>query len=293
VGIENVDWGVALAHYHADRLEEAYEAALDIGAGLLGRYLTWFRTIEAEALTRRRSELRRITEFAELEVIPDEIGGGERLVADAALRAFQDVGSRFGYSHESQIRLTVLAQESDAPWLYGRFGYCIAKNDLYKICVPLSLLGRPQELYDTLRHEYAHVVVGMLTKDRAPRWVDEMVAMLAEGGVRRDRARLFATGEWSWLSREELEAELLELEDSEGRFMAYLQAGLVGMYLASRFGEGKVGEFLRAFGSGGHWIELWRRVRGSSLDEIAIRAAFGLKPGELFESAFQWTRAGR
>ncbi len=290
---DHIDWQVALAHYDAERLEDAYDKALEIGMGGHTQYLTWYRTIEAEALTAQRSQTRPIWTSIDFEWIPEELEERVEAVAQSAIAAFQNVGTRFGYTHESKVRLAVLASETDAPWLYGRFGYCTAKEGFYKICIPQKLVFDPVELRKTLQHEYAHVVVGTLSQRKAPRWLEEAVAMQAEGGVGKSQARLFATGEEDWLPPLELEMDLRDLEDSRDKWLGYLQAGLIGGYMAHLRGEAAIGSLLKAFAGNRNWAEFWSRLRGLSREDLPIRKVYGQSLERLFENAFQWVRAGR
>lgn len=290
---DHIDWQIALAHYDAERLEEAYETALDIGMGSVGHYLTWFRTIEAEFLTSRRSSTKQIQPFFELEAVSDEIEDQEQSIASIALTAFQEVGARFRYGHDSKVRLTVLAEETDAPWLYGRFGYCIAKAGFYKICVPRHLIGNRLELSKTLMHEYAHVVVGTLSQNRASRWIEEAVAMLAEGGIEKEKSRPFATGRIGWRTPDELEADLRELDETRDKYEAYIQAGLVGSYISKHFGDESISKMLRGFYAPSYWQELLARLRGQFSDQSAVERTFKMSVQELFHRAHEWVRAAR
>ena len=291
--VDHVDWQVAISHYDAERLEEAYDTALDIGMGSVGHYLTWFRTIEAEYLTSQRSEVKKIQSFLDLETIPDEVSGLEDWIATVAMEAFHSVATRFGYQHESKVRLAVLGEETDAPWLHGRYGYCIAKTDFYKICVPRHLVGNRPEMSRTLQHEYAHVVVGSLTQNRAPNWIEEAVAMLAEGGVGKDQARLFANGEIEWRNPGELEADIRELGDSRDKWEAYLQAGLIGMFLSRTFGDDSIAKMLRGFSAPSYWGELWARLRGQYSDQTTVERTYNMSLEELFHRSHEWVRSGR
>ena len=290
---DHVDWQIAIAHYDSERLQEAYETALDIGMGSIGHYLTWFRTIEAEYLTTQRSEVKNVQTFLDLETIPEEISGQEDWIATVAMEAFHSVATRFGYRHESKVRVTVLGEETDAPWLHGRYGYCIAKVGFYKICVPRHLVGNRTELSRTLQHEYAHVVVGTLTQNRAPSWIEEAVAMLAEGDLTKDQLRPFATGEIEWRNPDELEADIRELGDSRDKWEAYLQAGIIGMFLSRNFGDDSVAKMLRGFSAPSYWRELLSRIQGKYSDQSAIERTYRMSVDELFHRTREWVRAGR
>jgi hypothetical protein len=290
---DHIDWQVALAHYDAERLDDAYEKALDLGMGGHTQYLTWYRTIEAEALTAQRSSVQSIWTNLDLEWIEEEMEGRAPSLAETAISAFDDIGHRFGYGHESKVKLTVLAAETDAPWLFGRFGYCTAKAGFYKICIPANLIHQADELRRTLQHEYAHVVAGTLSNRKCPRWLEEALAMQAEGGVSRNHARLFASGEEEWLRPIDLEADLRDLDNSRDKWLAYLQSGLVGGYMATLKGEASFGRLLRSFGASGYWQEFWARLRGLAAEDLPVRREFGISLEVLFERAFQWVRAGR
>lgn len=293
VGIDHVDWKVAIAHYDAERLSDAYETALDVGVGSGGHYVTWFRTIEAEYLSSERAAVQLLRQDLELEFVEEELENRFEEVRETVLSAIEEIGARFEYGHESPVRVSVLAQATDAPWLFGRYGYCILKDPYYKICVPNRLIFDRNQLFDTLRHEYAHVVVGTLSDARAPRWLDEAIAMVAEGGVSSSARRRFAVEGEEWLTHEELEADLRDLDDSEEKWLAYMQAGLVGEFLAERYGEKSLGEMLRGFSDHSYWKELWMRIRGTTSEEEAIDQVYRLSLDALFEQAHDWVRAGR
>lgn len=293
VGLDHIDWRVAIQHYDAERLEEAYETALEVGVGQGAHYVSWFRIIEAEFRTREHAEVKQLRQNLELEFVPEEAGDRLAEAERICLAAVDDIGGRFDFGHESPTRLTVLAAETDAPWLYGRYGVCILKDPYYKICVPHRLLFDEGQLYDTIRHEYAHVVVGTLSEGRAPRWLDEAVAMIAEGGIPARERRRFARGEEEWLGHEDLEADLRDLEDSEDKYLAYMQAGLVGEYLVATYGEKSLGEMLRGFSDHSYWKELWMRIRGTSSEKEAIDQVYRLNLETLFERAHAWVVAAR
>lgn len=290
VGLDHIDWRVALQHYEAERLEEAYDTAVEIGVGHGARYVTWFRTIEAEFRTSEQASVLPLRENLELEVVEAEALDFLADLQTTALSAVEDLGRRFAYGHESPTRISVLAAETDAPWLFGRYGYCTLKEPYYKICVPYRLLSNENALYDTLRHEYAHVIVGTLSEGRAPRWLDEAMAMVAEGGIPSSERRRFARGEEEWLTHEELEADLRDLEDSREKYLAYMQAGLVGEYLVAAFGEPSLGDMLRGFSDHSYWKELWLRIRGTSSEEEAIDQVYNLTLEELFARAESWVK---
>src|ERR1044071_7483207 len=95
--IDHVDWKLAIDLYHAEKLTEAYDTALDSGMGASAQYLDWFRTIEAEYQTATRSTITLIRSVDhsgvsqdiqfELEQIPEEVAHHLRSLQETIVRA--------------------------------------------------------------------------------------------------------------------------------------------------------------------------------------------------------------
>ena len=290
---DQIYWKLAIDLYHAEKLEEAYDQAVETGMGAAAQYLHWFRIIEAEYVTAIRSNVTSIRNNAELEWIDDESGDFVEEIKAIALEAFDGVGAKLDFDHSSMVRLTVLAAETDAPWLDGRFGYCIQKKPFYKICIPIAIVNQRDVMLETLRHEYAHVVVGTIADRRAPRWLNEAVAQTISGEANAGLAAPFVQGAAKWQSPSSLEAAFNEPQSSQERRLAYAQSALIGAYLSNRFGEKSLGDMLRGFSDNSILQELWMRVRGVHSEEEAIEQVYELSTKELFKQAFEWMRAGR
>lgn len=285
---DRADWQAPIALYDEDRMIEAYTAAADAGVGLAARYLPWYRMIEAEFLTRERAAITEVTSWLTVEAIPEEVGESLEPLIEVAKREFDGVATRLDYAHESNVRLAIMAIESDAPWTVGRFGFCVKKSPYFKICIPSFLLGNDEELARTLRHEYAHVVTGTLSNGRVPRWLDEAIAMVAEGAVAPQPRAAFRSGKRKWLDPSSL-AVAFRRDGEEARvWWAYQQAGLIGEYLAQTYGERTLGALLRAFANNSVWTELMLVLRGKPPVAEALDEAYHLSVEELFEGALNW-----
>jgi hypothetical protein len=289
---DRADWQTPIALYDADRMVEAYAATTEIGLGLAGRYLPWYRMIEAEFLTRERAEVVKATNWLTVEAIPEEVGDSLEPLIETAKAEFDYVAARFDYTHESDVRLAIMAIESDAPWTAGRFGFCVKKHPYFKICIPNSLLSNEVELGRTLRHEYAHVVSGTLSHGLVPRWLDEAIAVVVEGGVGREPRRSFVLGKRRWLSPTDLAAAFRQ-EGEADVWYAYQQAGLIGEYLAQTYGERTLGDLMRAFANNSLWTELMLVLKGKPPVAEALDEAYHVSVEGLFAQALEWLRGKR
>ncbi|MEX2244159.1 MAG: hypothetical protein WD716_09980 [Fimbriimonadaceae bacterium] len=289
---ESGAWKVVYDHYYQDRLKEAYHAAADLGAGTAAHGLVGFRMIEGEYITRQAGELHQATPWLSIETIEEESPEPIQSVASRVLRACDTVAERFGFEHGPPVMVSVLAKESNVPWMPGRFGYCIDKFPYDKICIPNSSLHDADDLQHVIAHEYAHVVTLNLSEGRCPLWLDEAVAMVAGGGASRGAWRAFASGREEWLPAHELNASYLrDREDSRERdvvWRAYLQSAVIGAYLASLKGERALGDLMRAFSNNTLLQDLMMRVRGNAPTDEALGEVYGLGTRALFEKSYSW-----
>jgi stage II sporulation protein D len=105
---------------------------------------------------------------------------------------------------------------------------------------PLAVLRRRGVLDETLRHEYAHVVIESLGRDKMPRWLAEGLAIHVAG----EGARLARFAPTTKLSRDELERRLARPSSAVEMRMLYAAAAA------------EVQAVIRAEGEAG----AWRRV---------------------------------
>lgn len=289
-----VAWKVADEAYLWDRVEEAFDEIEDSGIGERSVSLSYFRMIEAEAITRRASDVHPVTEWLELELIPDELGMDLDAVSlgTEVLASCTEVGRRLGYDFAAKTRVAFLAAEADAPWATAPYGYCVDKHPYEKICLPHHLLGRPKERWYAVAHEYAHVVSINLSQGHAPNWLGEAVSVLSERQFDPRAERLFAEGRWPWREPEKLEGMFdVTHGDPDIVWRAYQQAGLIGRYLAETIGEKGLGDLLRAIGSERLVTQLIGRLLGRTRTDHALRRSCGFGERELFARTLGWIRA--
>jgi hypothetical protein len=288
-------WAAALEHYHCDRLEDAYREAQAHGVGEAGSLLRWYRIIEAEAITRRTSEVYEVTPWLTFEYVPAEVRELREHLCEIALDACDQVADRLGWQHGDTTRITILAGETEAPWTANPYGYCVSKEGFEKICLPSYLVDEPEEFAQAVAHEYAHVISTALADGYAPRWLEEAVSVLLERRFEREAWEDFVSGEAPWHDPHDLELILEgrsdETEDGEDEvWLAYQQSGWLGLYLVSLGDERKLGTLLRDVANEGLLRNLALALKGKERVDGALQTVYGRDSHRLFREAFTWMK---
>ncbi len=268
-------WEAAFEHYYHDRLTEAFEEVRDHGVGEGGDLLRWYRVIEAEAITRRKSRHVSITPWLSIEFVPHELMGYEDILGERTLDACDEVAIRLGWTHSLPTRLSILAEETDAPWATNPYGYCVSKEPFEKICLPNYLIDDPSEFRQAVAHEYAHVISTNIAGEYAPRWVEEAISVLVERRFDQETWSNFCEDKNTWVGPAELEATLINRCNDEAKkdeiWMAYQQAGWIGRYLANLQGDRRLGDFLREIADESPGSNLKRAFKGQDRTDAALK----------------------
>lgn len=288
-------WAAALEHYHCDRLEDALREAQTHGLGEAGSLLRWYRIIEAETMTRRRSEVIEVTPWLSFEYVDAEVMDLRETLCDLALDACNQVATRLGWEHSEKTRITILAEETDAPWAANPYGYCVSKEGFEKICLPAYLIDESEEFAQAVAHEYAHVISTALADGYAPRWLEEAVSVLLERRFEREAWEDFVSGEATWHDPHDLELVLEgrndETEEGDDEvWLAYQQAGWIGLYLTSLGDERRLGTLLREAANESIFRNLALALRGKERVDGALQTVYGLDSQRLFREAFAWMK---
>jgi len=285
-------WEAAFEHYYQDRMDAAFFEIEDHGVGEGAELLRWYRVIEAEAVTRQKSETIEVTSWLSLEFVPEQLMGLESEMAQRTLESCDEVAKRIGWTHSVKTLLSILAEETDAPWAANPYGYCVSKEPYEKICLPNYLVDDPVEFCQAVAHEYAHVISTDVADEYAPRWVEEAVSVLVERRFDRGTWSTFCNNPGTWLAERDLEAVLTDRTDEEGKkddiWRAYQQAGWIGRYLASLRGESTLGEFLREIANESPAVNLIRSIKGRDRTDYALKHVYGLSKKMLFDTAYHW-----
>jgi hypothetical protein len=149
----------------------------------------------------------------------------------------------------------------------------------------LLLLATYPNAEQIAAHELSHVVVGMVTDNpysALPRWLDEGLAMYAEGELPDNNRRALERG-----VREDALLSVRSMSSYSGRAgevdLYYGQAYSVVTFMLDAYGRGKMRELLLVFGEGTRQEEALQRVYGLTLEELdnEWRAGLGLGPRRL------------
>lgn len=191
-------------------------------------------------------------------------------VAAALDDAWRDVSARLGVHLDERAR-AVLYPDADfhaltqtPDWAKGVFDG--------RIKIPLGGLeaGDPG-LPAVLRHEYAHHVIAALARGRAPVWLNEGLAMWAEGD---GDERLL------WAEERLAGATFVPLARLQGSFarlpagpaeLAYAQSYVAVRRLADDYGPDAVVDVLRRLGAGTPFAEAFRAVYRTDPDAFEDR----------------------
>jgi hypothetical protein len=285
-------WKEVMEAYYQDRLDAAFKVASTLGADFGGVGALLFRQIEGEYLTRKAATQLKPTEWLTLEFVADEVPHAADLQVPI-LNACDDIAERLDWKHSAPIMISVLTQEADAPWSVGRFGYFVDKYPYDKICIPFRSTQDLKDLREVVLHEYAHAIVLNLAEGHAPRWLDEMIAMHAQGGPDPRFAKGFASGQMRWLDPDALNVQYIaEREGKSGQqvLYAYQQSACIGAYLNKTRGEESFSKLLRSFSDNSFVQELAMRAANIKPADEAIKETYGINERQLFQQALEWLK---
>ena len=173
------------------------------------------------------------------------------------------------------LQPTVLPAPSHAAFrrLGGREWYtAFAVPQRNLVVIDLSRLDkRPEDLYPTLKHEYAHLLLHhAIDSRRLPRWLDEGVAQWASDGL----SEYLSTGRGPLLPQAAAAGRLFYLDELAARFPANRQ----DLQLAYEQSRSFVNYLVRHYGA-------------HALRRLLQSLAAGAAPWEAFEEAFGVTLA--
>ena len=177
-------------------------------------------------------------------------GGGDELGTStlAALEeAYVEIGSRFQLWPEQKTEVILYGNRdfkslTNAPdWSGGLYDG--------KIRIPIGgLTGMNENLRRILYHEYAHVLIRALARNRVPLWLNEGLAQWAAGETTAPLEERLAQGEKP-LPFARFEKSFAALNTSEVA-VAYAQSLSLTKFIIDRFGEAQMIELLQRLGNG-------------------------------------------
>ena len=146
----------------------------------------------------------------------------------------------------------------------------------------LLLLGNQPSIQQTVAHELSHIVVGLATKNPyspIPRWLDEGLAMYAEGELPADNAAALQDA----INRDAL-ISVRSLSGYTGQAsqvdLYYGEVYSLVQFLLRTYGRDKMAQLLQVFQQGTYQEDALQQVYGLSLDSLDSqwRQSLGLQP---------------
>jgi hypothetical protein len=284
---QNSQWQAAMRLYDQDKLEGAYELVEELGDGQMGTALPFLRQLEGELDLRTRGRREVVNDWLTVEFLPEELGEDISLVSESASALRERQHSRFSWSGSEPVLLALLSQQVDADWATGRFGYCVQKTDYFKICIPHHALSSKERFDAVFTHEYSHVMSLSASKGRISKWLGEGFSVHASDDHSQESWNWFQAHPDQWLLPHQLESQFGPGTDlgSQGKWLAYQQAGWITRYLAGLRGEASLMQFITDLGDDSFWRNMKILALGQTRESEAIGHFYGISEGEIFEAA--------
>ncbi|MGI6367371.1 MAG: peptidase MA family metallohydrolase [Anaerolineae bacterium] len=205
---------------------------------------------------------------------------------DNAHTALGRIEKELGLSAEAPIDIYVYRSERDMQ------GAVATRSDDYDAMVTtlgvavdedtLILLGSHSDMEETMAHELSHIIVGMATENPyagLPRWLDEGLAMLAEGKLPRENAaalqraietdRLLSVRSMTSYSGQASEVNLF-----------YGECYSVVSFMLENYGRERMQALLEVFSKGASQHDALREVYDITIEELDAlwRESLGVPP---------------
>lgn len=203
-----------------------------------------------------------------------------------ATRSLARLQDEMGVTLDQPVRIYVYRSKSDMSLALPRKSEAYDDRILTLGVVvddaTLLLLGSHRDVEGTIPHELSHIVVGLATDNpyaSLPRWLDEGLAMFAEGelpvGNRRAlenairRNQLISVRSLSGYTGDPSQVDLF-----------YGEVYSLVEYLLQTYGKEKMAQLLTAIRQGLYQEDALQRVYGFGLDELDARwrASLGMQP---------------
>ena len=173
--------------------------------------------------------------------------------------AYREVGLKLGTFPTSRVPVLLYTdgefpvQASVPPWAQGLF------DGQIRLAVSWAALHE-ESLDKTLRHEYTHAAVHVLTRGHAPTWLSEGLAVANEGrGTEREWKLARAADRLIPLN--ELHGSFLNLPSAHIQ-LAYAESAAAVDYLVSRHGARSVRALLARLGSSRDFAAAFQKTVG-------------------------------
>ncbi len=205
---------------------------------------------------------------------------------DVALEALALLKQDVGVELEEPVKIFVYQTKTEMsqaiPSRSERFDEMIITLGMVVADDTMLLLGTAPGVEETIAHELSHVVVGLATKNPLgdiPRWLDEGLAMYAEGELPPGNAAALerAIRRDELISVRSLSAYTGQAEQVD---LFYGEVYSLIDFMLKEYGKEKMAELLAVFKEGAHQEDALQEVYGFGLDELDAqwRAYIGAPP---------------
>ena len=286
-------WRLVRQLYYEDKVVEAqYEAEQLGGLSSLGQDNNH---LFAEAEARELGRQLKLRPWLTLEAIESEVGHHLPQIADIVATECEALSHQFGWDNRESTLVSLLSQDVEAPWMPGRWGYFVDKVPYDKVCLPHHLVSDFAEMRRTIRHEFMHGITLNLSQRRASRWVEEGFSTYAEKRLDTRTWQGFKNGSAQWLDPNELN-QMLATDNRKSELhraisTSYSQSNMIVRYLADRFGEPMLGEFLKELGTSSLLETLNEGLFSRSPIDSALHKAYHMSERGVFSEAQVWVRS--
>jgi hypothetical protein len=204
---------------------------------------------------------------------------------DAAETALAQIETEIGLPANGDVNIYVYRDETDmSAAVASRSDDYDARVTTLGVAVDedtLILLGSQQDLEATMAHELSHIVVGMATENPyagLPRWLDEGLAMVAEGDLPQGNALALQLG----IANDEL-LSVRSMTSYSGQAdqvdLYYGECHSVVSYLIDAYGREQMTALLSVFAEGTSQNDALKQVYGLNVEELDTvwRESLGLE----------------
>ena len=270
--------------YYWDNLPVAMRLADEAGLGVNADYLSVYRMIEAENVTRMGSVLYDRGDWLLYEYDQETTDVPSHAIEHLLRSGCDQVADAFQWKHGPPVLFTLLHPAVNAPYVPGRDGFFIDKYPFDKVCLPTESLTRQDHFVGAVRHEYTHAMCLNRSEGKCPTWLHEAIATVAEDPRdsrfgRPDRWRDPAGLTAAFRSDRESPEGMIKVRS------AYAQARILGQFLMNLGGTAKLGSLLEAFTDNTFFQNLMIEATSQRPEDEALKQVYGIGVKELFKRA--------
>ncbi len=224
-----------------------------------------------------------------LKVAPDEAAVMRAYAMPLAQDALRTLSAKYGFTPRGPILVEIFPRHDDfavrtlgLPGMIGALGACFGR--VVTLDSPRAREPGSFSWQATLWHEMTHVITLQMSDQRIPRWLTEGISEYEEAQARPEWGREMEVPFALALER----GKALKLADLNAGFtrpesiaLAYFEASLLVDHIVRQFGDARLKQLVRSYGTGIEGNDAIERALGVSLPTLqasfdtALEARFG------------------